>query len=77
MQSHESYLWIVLSIASMQCNGLEIEATIKVDCCNDVSFPRKLTSADHRATKDGYSLQSGHDTTHSSTRSSTGGLWSL
>jgi hypothetical protein len=32
------YLWIVLSIASMQRDGLEIESAIEVDRSDDISL---------------------------------------
>jgi len=37
----DRYLWIVFSITSMKCNGLEIQATIQVDSGNNVSVTSK------------------------------------
>lgn len=74
----EAYLGIVLSVAGMECDCLEIETTVEVNCGDDVSF-EMLTSAGlgERATKGQYSLQGRHDTTYSSTRRSTRGLRSV
>ena len=32
------YLWVVLGVACVQRDGLEIKATVKVDSSNDVPF---------------------------------------
>lgn len=36
--SQKYYLRVVLCIPSMQCNRLQIQATIKIDSCDNISF---------------------------------------
>lgn len=43
-----NYLWIVFSIASVQCNGLQIKAAVKVDSRDDVSFEHAINVCSQR-----------------------------
>ena len=62
--------WVVLSIASVECDSLEIETAIKVDRCDDVPLTDVLTSAANEGDRGRYSLQCWKKTTvaHTSTR---------
>ena len=35
------YLWIIFRIPRVQSNGFQIQAAVKVDSCDDVSFFKK------------------------------------